>query len=334
MPVRIAINGFGRIGRSVFRIGRNRPALDFVAINDRVDSRMLAHLLKYDSVDGVQPDGIEGTGSSIIVDGKEILSFSRSDPEKLPWKSLAIDVVLESTGIFTHRDDAYKHIKAGARKVVISSPGKNTDITIIPGVNTNQYETCHHHVVSMGSCTANCLAPITRILHDTFGILSGHMTTVHSFTNNQVLLDSPHKDLRRARTMVESIIPTTTNAIEAIERIIPELAGKLHGIAVRVPTPRVALVDFVVALSKKTSADEINRMFLASAAGPLKGILACAEDPLVSYDFTGNPHSSIIDLSCTQVVGGNLAKIIAWYDNEAGFSHRLCDLFPLLAEKD
>lgn len=330
MPVRVAINGFGRIGRSVFRIGRNRHALDFVAINDRVDSRMLAHLLKYDSVEGIQTDRIESTGSSIIVDGKEILSFSRSDPEKLPWKNLAIDVVLESTGIFTNRDDAYKHIKAGARKVVISSPGRNPDITIIPGVNTDHYKAPRHHVVSMGSCTANCLAPITKVLNDNFGIRYGYMTTLHSYTNNQVLLDSPHKDLRRARTMVESIIPTTTNAIEAIYRIIPELKGKLHGIAVRVPTPRVALVDFVVALSKKTSADEMNRMFLAGAAGPLKGILACTDDPLVSYDFTGNPHSSIIDLSCTQVMGGTLVKIIAWYDNESGFSHRLCDLFPLL----
>lgn len=330
MPVRVAINGFGRIGRSVFRVGRTRPELEFVAINDRVDSRMLAHLLKYDSVQGVQPDRIEGTGTSILVDGKEILVFSRSDPEQLPWKNLAVDVVLESTGSFTHRDNAYKHIKAGAQKVVISSPGNNPDVTIIPGVNTKQYNIHRHHVVSMGSCTANCLAPITKILNDTFGILYGYMTTVHSYTNNQVLLDGPHQDLRRARTMAESIIPTTTSAIEAIDRIIPELAGKLHGISVRVPTPKVALVDFVAGLPKKTGAEEINETFIACADGPLKGILSCTDEPLVSSDFKGSPYSSVVDLSCTQVVGGNLAKIIAWYDNESGFSHRLCDIFPLL----
>ena len=330
MSVRVAINGFGRIGRSVFRIGMTRPDIDFVAINDRVDSRMLAHLLKHDSVHGVLPVRIESTGTSIVVDGKEILAFSKGTPEKLPWKNLAVDVVLESTGKFTNRDDAYKHIEAGSKKVVISSPGNNPDITIMPGVNTKQYNIHHHHVVSMGSCTANCLAPITKILNDNFGILYGHMTTVHSYTNNQALLDSSHTDLRRARTMAESIIPTTTTAIEAICRVIPKLTGKLHGISVRVPTPKIALVDFVVAVSKETSNEEINNALIASATGPLKGILHYTEESLVSIDFRGSSHSSIVDLTCTQVLGGKMAKIIAWYDNESGFSHRLCDLFPLL----
>jgi len=330
MPVRVAINGFGRIGRAVFRAGRNRPELDFVAINDRVDSPMLAHLLKYDSVQGVLPGVVENTGSSIVVDGKEIPVFSTGDPEKLPWKRLSVDVVLESTGRFTHRDGAYKHIKAGARKVVISAPGSDPDVTVIPGVNISHYNALRHRVVSMASCTANCLAPVAKILNDAFGILSGYMTTVHSYTNNQVLLDSPHKDVRRARTMVESIIPTTTNAIEAIDRIIPELKGKLHGIAVRVPTPKVALVDFVVNLSKRTGAEDVNNKLMEASQGPFKGILLCTTEPLVSADFEGNPFSSIVDLSCTQVVGGTMVKIISWYDNESGFSHRLCDLFPLL----
>jgi glyceraldehyde 3-phosphate dehydrogenase len=334
MPVRVAINGFGRIGRSVFRAGMMRPELDFVAINDRVDSRMLAHLLKYDSVQGILAGRIESTGTSIIVDGKKILAFSKDDPGKIPWKNLAVDVVLESTGNFTHRDDAYKHIRAGAQKVVISAPGNNPDVTILPGVNTKQYSIQHHHVVSMGSCTANCLAPITKILNDTFGILYGYMTTVHSYTNNQVLLDSPYNDLRRARTMTESIIPTTTAAIDVIDRAIPELAGRLKGISVRVPTPKVALVDFVASLSKKTSKEEVNNSLKTFADGPLKGVLHCIDEPLVSVDFEGSPYSSIVDLSCTQVIGGRMVKVIAWYDNESGFSHRLCDLFPFLLAKD
>jgi len=330
MPVRVAINGFGRIGRSVFRIGRARPELDFVAINDRVNSRMLAHLLKYDSIQGTLAGRIESTSASIIVDGKEIPVFSKDDPEKLPWKNLAVDVVLESTGMFTRRDDAYRHITAGAQKVVISAPGHNPDLTILPGINTKKYNKDHHKIVSMGSCTANCLAPITKVLNDTFGIINGYMTTVHSYTNNQVLLDSPHNDLRRARTMTQSIIPTTTASIEVIGRAFPELAGKLHGIAVRVPTPKVALVDFVTALSKRTSKDAVNNSLRAAADGPLKGIVHCIDEPLVSTDLEGSPYSSIVDLTCTQVIGGRMVKIIAWYDNESGFSYRLCDLFPFL----
>lgn len=330
MPARVAINGFGRIGRSVFRAGMTRPGIDFVAINDRVDSGMLAHLLKHDSIQGTLAGHVESTGTSILVDGKEIPVFSKGGPGKLPWKSLAVDVILESTGMFTHRDAAYLHITAGAKKVVISAPGHNPDITIIPGINTKQYNKKHHEIVSMGSCTANCLAPITKVLNDAFGILYGCMTTVHSYTNNQVLLDSPYNDLRRARTMTQSIFPTTTAAIEVIGRTIPELAGKLHGIAVRVPTPKVALVDFVAALSKKTSKEEVNNSLRAATDGPLKGIVHCIHEPLVSTDFEGSPYSSIVDLTCTQVIGGRMVKVIAWYDNESGFSHRLCDLFPLL----
>jgi glyceraldehyde 3-phosphate dehydrogenase len=334
MPVRVAINGFGRIGRSVFRIGRARADLDFVAINDLADSRTLAHLLKYDSTQGVLTGRVEYTGTSIIVDGKEIAALSKSDPESLPWKDLAVDVVLESTGKFAHRDDAYKHIRAGAQKVVLSAPGNNPDVTIIPGINTRQYDIGRHHIVSMASCTANCLAPIAKILSSNFGILYGCMTNIHSYTNNQVLLDNPHRDLRRARSMAQSILPTTTTATEAIGRVIPELAGRLHGISVRVPTPKVALVDFVAVLSKETTGDEVNNRIKACANGPLGDILYCTDEPLVSSDFEGNPYSSVVDLSCTQVVGGWMVKIIAWYDNESGFSHRLCDLFPILLKKD
>lgn len=333
MPIRIAINGFGRIGRAVYRIGRARPELDFVAINDLANSHTLAHLLKHDSLQGVMTNQVRSSDRSIIIDGKEILAFSKSDPEKLPWKDLAVDVVLESTGMFTRRNKAYRHIAAGAHKVVISEPGHNPDVTIIPGVNDEAYNKDRHHVVSMASCTANCLAPIAKILNDHFGIVNGSMTTVHSYTSNQVLLDNPHKDLRRARTMAQSIIPTTTAAIEAIGRAIPELAGKFHGIAVRVPTPRVALVDFVATLSKKTNKEEINGVLKAGAEGSLKGILHCTDEALISSDFEGSPYSSVVDLPCTQVLGQKIVKIIAWYDNESGFSHRLCDLFPFLFEK-
>jgi glyceraldehyde 3-phosphate dehydrogenase len=332
MTVRVAINGFGRIGRSVFRIGMTHPEIDFVAINDLADSHALAHLLKYDSMQGVLMSQIKGTERSVIIDGKEIPTFLDSNPDKLPWKELAVDVVLESTGIFTRRDEAYRHIRAGAHKVVISEPGYDPDVTIIPGINNITYNKGHHYVVSMGSCTANCLAPIAKILDDEFGIICGHMTTVHSYTGNQALLDNPHKDIRRARAMAESIIPTTTTAIEAVGRVIPRLAGRLRGIAVRVPTPKVALIDFVAALSRKTSKEEVNNALMAGAAGPLKGILWCTEDPLVSSDLEGNPYSSVVDLDCTQIVGGNMVKIIAWYDNEWGFSNRLCELFSFIAD--
>ena len=330
MPVRVAINGFGRIGRTVFRIGRMRPDLDFVAINDFADSHTLAHLLKYDSLQGVLESNLVHAQNAIAIDEKEVPIFSIRDPGKLPWKDLDVDVVLESTGRFTHKHDAYRHIEAGARKVVISAPGFDPDITIIPGVNNQAYNKDQHQVVSMASCTANCLAPITKILNDDFGVLYGHMTTLHSYTNNQVLLDSPHKDLRRARSEALSIIPTTTTAIEAIGRVIPELTGRLQGISVRVPTPKVALVDFVAALSKETSSEEVNQRIKTYADGPLNGILHCTDDPLVSSDLEGNPYSSVVDLACTKVLGARLVKIIAWYDNETGFSHRLCDLFPFL----
>ncbi|OPY00049.1 MAG: Glyceraldehyde-3-phosphate dehydrogenase [Syntrophorhabdus sp. PtaU1.Bin002] len=330
MPVRVAINGFGRIGRSVFRIGRVRPELDFVAINDLGEPRFLAHLLKHDSLQGAIAARVEATKNSIIVDGKKVLVFAVNNPRKLPWKDLGVDVVLESTGRFTHRDAAYRHIEAGAQKVVVSAPGNGLDVTVVLGINNEVYDREHHQVVSMASCTANCLAPITKILHDEFGILYGHMTTVHGYTNNQVLLDSPHKDLRRARSAALSIIPTTTTAMDAMSRVIPDLAGRLEGISVRVPTPKVALVDFVVTLRKEAGREELNDMLKSYAEGPMKGILYCSDEPLVSTDLKGNPYSSIVDLACTQVLGGRLVKIISWYDNESGFSHRLCDLFPFL----
>ncbi|OPY79337.1 MAG: Glyceraldehyde-3-phosphate dehydrogenase [Syntrophorhabdus sp. PtaU1.Bin153] len=330
MPVRVAINGFGRIGRSVFRAGWARPELDFVAINDLGGSRALAHLLKYDSLQGVLAARVEGDEDSIAVDGKRVPVFTVNDPKRLPWKNLAVDVVLESTGRFTHRDGAYRHIEAGARKVVVSAPGNGLDATVVLGINDEIYDKDRDQVVSMASCTANCLAPIAKILHDEFGILYGHMTTVHGYTNNQVLLDSPHKDLRRARSATLSIIPTTTTAMDAMDRVIPDLAGRLEGIAVRVPTPKVALIDFVVSLYREVGREELNDTLKSYAQGPMKRILYCSDEPLVSADLEGNPYSSIVDLACTQVLGGKLVKIISWYDNESGFSHRLCDLFPFL----
>lgn len=330
MSVRVAINGFGRIGRSVFRAGWTRPEFDFVAINDLGESRVLAHLLKYDSLQGVFAARVETGRDSIIIDGKKVPVFAVNDPEKLPWKDLAVDVVLESTGRFVRRDAAYRHIEAGAQKVVVSAPGNGLDVTVVLGINDEVYDRDRHQVVSMASCTANCLAPIAKILHDEFGILYGHMTTVHGYTNNQVLLDSPHKDLRRARSATLSIIPTTTTAMDATSRVIPDLAGRLEGISVRVPTPKVALVDFVVTLRKGTGREELNDTLKSYAEGTMKRILYCSDEPLVSTDLKGNPYSSIVDLTCTQVLGGKLVKIISWYDNESGFSHRLCDFFPFL----
>jgi glyceraldehyde 3-phosphate dehydrogenase len=330
MPVKIAINGFGRIGRLVFRAGFKNKDVEFVAINDITDAKTLAHLLKYDSVHGTMDAEVKAKDNSIFVDGKEIKTFAVRDPEALPWKELGVDAVLESTGKFTDREGAEKHIKAGAKKVVISAPAKGPDVTFVLGVNQEVYDKTKHHVISMGSCTTNCLAPITKILQKEFGIEHGLMTTIHSYTNDQVVLDEPHKDLRRARAAGLSMIPTTTGAAKAISEVIPELKGKLDGMAIRVPTPNVSVVDFVANLSKNTSKEELNDKFREYAAGPMKGILFCSEEPLVSCDFNGNPHSSIVDIANTNVIGGKMVKILSWYDNEWGFSNRMCDLLAYI----
>lgn len=326
MAVKVAINGFGRIGRLVLRAGLKNSDLEFVAINDITDSKTLAHLLKYDSVHGIMDGDVKATGDSLIIDGKEIKSFAVRDPETLPWKELDIDVVLESTGIFTDRAGAEKHIKAGAKKVVISAPAKNPDVTFVLGVNQEVYDKAKHSVISMGSCTTNCLAPIIKILHKEFGIEHGLMTTIHAFTNDQVVLDEPHKDLRRARAAALSMIPTTTGAAKAMAEVIPEVKGRLDGMAIRVPTPNVSLVDFVVNLKTEVTKEQLNVKFKEYAAGPMKGILYCSDIPLVSCDFNGNAHSSIVDLDNTNVIGGKMAKILSWYDNEWGFSNRMCEL--------
>ena len=330
MPVRVAVNGFGRIGRLVLRAGLGSKDVEFVAVNDITDAKTLAHLLKYDSVHGIIPAAIEAKGDAIIIGGKEIKTFAIKDPEALPWKDLGVDVVLESTGKFTDRAGAEKHLKAGAKKVIISAPAKNPDVTFVLGVNQEVYDKTQHHVISMGSCTTNCLAPVAKILQSEYGIEDGLMTTTHAYTNDQVILDEPHKDLRRARAAALSMIPTTTGAARAIAEVIPALKGKLDGLAIRVPTPDVSVVDLVVRLSKPTSKDELNSKFREYAAGPMKGILFVSDEELVSIDFKGNSHSSIVDAPNTNVIGGNLAKILSWYDNEWGFSCRMLDLLSFV----
>ncbi|MDI6741126.1 MAG: type I glyceraldehyde-3-phosphate dehydrogenase [Smithella sp.] len=330
MSVKIAINGFGRIGRLVFRAGYKNKDVEFVAVNDLADAKTLAHLLKYDSTHGTLDAEIKIDNNAIIVDGKEIKSFSAREPESLPWKDLGVDVVLESTGMFTDKAGAERHIKAGAKKVVISAPAKGPDVTFVLGVNQEIYDKNKHHIISMGSCTTNCLAPIVKILHQEFGVEYGLMTTIHSFTNDQVVLDEPHRDLRRARAAALSMIPTTTGAARAIAEVIPEMKGKLDGLAIRVPTPNVSLVDFVVTLSQKTDRNQINDKFREYAAGAMKGILMCSEEELVSRDFNGNKYSSIVDMPNTTVIGGNMAKILSWYDNEWGFSNRMLELLSFI----
>jgi glyceraldehyde 3-phosphate dehydrogenase len=330
MPVKIAINGFGRIGRLVFRAGYKNKDVEFVAVNDLADARTMAHLLKYDSVHGIMDAEIKATDKSIIVGGKELKTFSEREPEKLPWKDLGVDVVLESTGKFTDRAGAEKHLKAGAKKVVVSAPAKSPDVTVIFGVNQEVYDKTKHHIISMGSCTTNCLAPIVKILHGEFGIEYGLMTTIHAYTNDQVVQDEPHKDLRRARAAALSMIPTTTGAAKAISEVIPEMKGKLDGLAIRVPTPNVSIVDFVAMLSKATRKDEVNAKFKEYAQGSMKGILACSDEELVSRDFNGNPHSSIVDLPNTTVIGGKMVKVLSWYDNEWGFSNRMLELLSFI----
>ena len=333
MAVKVGINGFGRIGRNIMRASMGDKSIDIVAVNDLTDAKTLAHLLKYDSILGNLNADIKAEKDRITVDGDEFQVLSMKDPAQLPWKSLGVDVVFESTGIFTTRDDAAKHLAAGAKKVVITAPAKKPDITVVLGVNSDKYDATAHHVVSNASCTTNCLAPVAKVLHQTFGIRKGWMTTVHSYTNDQNLLDLPHKDLRRARAAALSIIPTTTGAAVAVGEVLPELKGKLDGIAMRVPTPNVSVVDLAAILDKKTTAEEVNAAFKAAAAGPMKGLLQYTDEPLVSVDFRGNAHSTILDSPYTSVMDGDFVKVLAWYDNEWGYSNRCVDLLKLMMAK-
>jgi len=332
MSVKVAINGFGRIGRNVLRAARNNNEIEIVAINDLTSPKTLAHLLKYDSIHGIFADEVSATDDSIQVGGKKIKILSERDPAALPWKELGVDIVIESTGFFTKGQDAGKHIQAGARKVIISAPGTDVDMTICMGVNDDLYDSAKHNIVSNASCTTNCLAPVAKVIMENFGIVKGLMTTVHAYTNDQSILDLPHKDLRRARAAALSMIPTTTGAAKAVALVLPELKGKLDGLAVRVPTPNVSLVDLVVETEKATSIEAVNGALKAAADGPLKGILAYCEEPLVSCDFNGNPSSSTVDAATTAVIGGTMVKVMSWYDNEWGYSNRVVDLVELMAK--
>ena len=333
MAIRVGINGFGRIGRNVLRAGFKHQELEFVAVNDLTDAKTLAHLLKYDSVHGKFGARVEERKGAIWIEDKEVKVLAQKDPGQLPWKDLKIDVVLESTGRFTDRAGGTKHMEAGAKKVVVSAPAKDPDVSLVLGVNEKDYDPSKHHILSMGSCTTNCLAPIAKVLVDEFGVEYGLMTTIHSYTNDQVILDFPHKDLRRARSAGMSMIPTTTGAATALSLVIPALKGKMDGMAIRVPTPNVSVVDLAVQLKKETTAEELNRVLKSHAQGKLKGILDFCEEPLVSIDFNGNPHSSIVDSMSTKVIGGKLVKILSWYDNEWGFSNRMVELFLYLFGK-
>ncbi len=334
MPIRVAINGFGRIGRNVLRAAKKAGAtdIDFVAANDLTDTKTLAHLLKYDSVHGTYPGTVEARESSLVVDGDEVRVFAEKDPAALPWRDLGVDIVIESTGRFTKRADAAKHIEGGAKKVIISAPAKEEDITIVLGVNEDKYDPASHHVVSNASCTTNCLAPVVKVLLDAFGFRRGLMTTVHAYTTDQNILDLPHKDLRRARAAAMSMIPTTTGAAKATSLVIPEVKGKIDGMAFRVPTPDVSVVDLTAELEKEVTAQQVNDALRAAAEGRMKGILGYEEQELVSIDYTGNPHSSIIDAPSTSVVAG-LVKVVAWYDNEWGYSNRCVDLARFMGER-
>ncbi len=334
MSIRVGINGFGRIGRNILRASLHDKELDFVAVNDITDAKTLAHLLKYDSILGNLPEEVRSEGDEIQVAGRRIKVLAVKDPGQLPWKSLKVDYVVESTGLFTEAEKAKAHLAAGARKVIISAPAKGEDLTIVMGVNDDKYDPRKHHVVSNASCTTNCLAPVAKVLVDAFGIVKGQMTTIHSYTNDQKILDLPHKDLRRARAAAQSMIPTSTGAAKAIYLAIPELKGKLDGVAIRVPTPNVSLVDLTVQLEKPATAADINGAFKKAAAGPMKGVLDVTDEELVSVDFRGNSNSSIVDAPLTKVVDGNLAKVFSWYDNEWGFSCRVKDLLHFMARKD
>lgn len=333
MTVKVGINGFGRIGRNIFRQAMNNDKIEIVAINDLTDANMLAHLLKFDSVHGRLGAEVEVDNDFIIVNGKKIRVFSEMDPKNIAWSDYDVEVVIESTGRFTNRDDASKHIEAGAKKVIISAPGKDDDFTVVMGVNEEQYDPNNHHVISNASCTTNCLAPLAKVIHEKFGIKRGLMTTVHAYTNDQQILDLPHKDYRRARAAAENIIPTTTGAAKAVGKVLPELNGILNGMAIRVPVSNGSVVDLVAELNKNVTAEEVNNALREAAEGELKGILEYSEEPLVSKDIVGNPHSSIVDGLSTMVLEGSLIKVVSWYDNELGYSTRCVDLAIFLKEK-
>ena len=333
MPVKVGINGFGRIGRNVLRASFQDSGIEFVAVNDITDPKTLAHLLKYDSVLGIFAADVSHTADSIVVNGKPIKVLKVKDPADLNWTSFGAEIVIESTGLFTKAEDAKKHLKGTVKKVIITAPAKNEDVTLVLGVNDAAYDPAKHHIISNASCTTNCLAPVAKVVHENFKILKGSMTTIHAYTNDQRILDFPHKDLRRARAAAVSIIPTTTGAAKAVGLVLPELKGKLDGYAMRVPTPNVSLVDLVVFTEKSTSAEEVNAAMKKAAEGPLKGILEYCTDELVSIDFRGNAHSAILDAGFTKVIDGNCVKVTAWYDNEWGYSCRVHDLINFVAKR-
>ncbi len=335
MALRVAINGFGRIGRNVLRSAKQtrQTGIDFVGINDLADADTLAHLFKYDSVHGRYPGSVAVTEKGLEVDGDEIRIFSERDPASLPWDELGVDIVIEATGFFVDRDSAAKHLEAGASKVIISAPGKNEDITIVLGVNHEAYDPDQHHVISNASCTTNCLAPVVKVLTEEFGFRHGLMTTIHAYTGDQRILDFPHKDLRRARAAAMSMIPTTTGAARATGLVLPEVAGRIDGMAIRVPTADVSIVDLVAELERDTNEEEVNSAFKSAAKGELQGILGVSEEPLVSIDYTGDPHSSIVDAVSTSVMDGRMVKVLSWYDNEWGYSSRVVDLVSFVGER-
>ena len=332
MPVKVAINGFGRIGRNVVRAGLHNQEIEFVAVNDLTDTKTLAHLTKYDSIMGRLDEDVHADADSITVGSRKIKVFATKDPAEIDWPSVGAEIVIESTGRFTDAEDAKKHMRGSVRKVIISAPAKNEDLTIVLGVNDKAYDPAKHHIISNASCTTNCLAPVVKVLHEKFGILKGNMTTVHSYTNDQPTLDFPHKDLRRARAAAINMIPTTTGAAIAIGLVMPELKGKLDGYSLRVPTPDVSVVDLVVVTGRNVTAKEINEALKAASEGELKGILSYTSDPVVSSDMLGNPHSSIVDSDLTKVMDGNLAHVVSWYDNEWGYSNRVVDLVSFLGK--
>src|SRR5262245_55685884 len=330
MAIRVGINGFGRIGRNVFRACLGEDQLDFVAVNDITNAETLAHLLKYDSVHGTLPDEVKAEGGALLVGKRSVKVLAERDPAKLPWKALGVDLVLECSGLFTDRDKAAKHLEAGAKKVIISAPAKGADLTICMGVNDGTYDAKKHAILSNASCTTNCLAPVAKVLHESFGIRRGLMTTIHSYTNDQRILDLPHEDLRRARAAALSMIPSSTGAAKAIGLVLPALNGKLDGMAVRVPTPNVSLVDLTVELERPATEEKVNAAMKEAAEGPLKGILRYCDEPLVSADFNGTPYSSILDSKLTRVLDKNFCKVLSWYDNEWGFSNRMRDVSLLI----
>jgi glyceraldehyde 3-phosphate dehydrogenase len=333
MAVKVGINGFGRIGRNVLRTALGDPDIDFVAVNDLTDTKTLAHLLKYDSVLGNLDHEISATENGIKVENDEFRVFSEKDPAAIDWESVGAEIVIESTGRFTKAEDARKHLRGTVKKVIISAPAKNEDITIVLGVNEEQYDANTHHIISNASCTTNCLAPVAKVIHEKFGVRSAQMTTIHSYTNDQQLLDLPHSDMRRARAAALSMIPTSTGAAKAVALVLPELKGKFDGISVRVPTPNVSLIDVVMEVEKETTTEDVNKALKDAANEELRGILAFSEEPLVSVDFRKNPNSSIVDAEYTKVIGGNLVKVLSWYDNEWGYSCRVRDLIKYIAQK-